>query len=124
MSYNITYVNSFKQRINEKERKLEADRIHQKYPNRIPTIVEKSQYCKDLIDIDKNKYLVPQDITMSQFIFIIRKRLKFPPEKALFLYINNNVITGHRTIGAIYDENHDDDGFLYIEYSSENTFGD
>ena len=114
---------SFKTKTSYNLRFTESSRILQKYPDRIPTIVEKSSQCNDLMNIDKHKYLVPQDITMSQFIFIIRKRLKLHPEKALFLFIKNNVISGHQTMSMIYDEYKDEDGFLYIEYSSENTFG-
>lgn len=121
MSYNKLY--SFKAKFEEKNRKAEALKIRQKYPDRIPTIVEKSNLCSELMNIDKTKYLVPQDITMSQFIFIIRKRLKLPPEKALFLFINNFVVSGHQTMANIYDEHKDEDNFLYVEYSSENTFG-
>lgn len=28
------------------------------------------------------------------------------------------------SMGTIYAENKDDDGFLYVAYSGENTFGD
>ena len=45
------------------ERSSESSNIIQKYPNRIPIIVEKSKGCK-LIDIDKNKYLVPNDMIL------------------------------------------------------------
>ena len=37
--------------------------------------------------------------------------------------INNTVCPSNTPIGVIYEENKDEDGFLYIKYSSENTFG-
>jgi GABA(A) receptor-associated protein len=117
------YGNTFKSKTTHNDRRIESMRIFHKYPERVPTLVEKSTHCNDLINIDKNKYLVPQDITMSQFLFIIRKRLKLPPEKALFLFVNDTIASGNQTMGSVYNEHKDGDGFLYIEYSSENTFG-
>ena len=38
-------------------------------------------------EIDKNKYLVPADLTCGQFIYTIRKRLQMPAEKAIFLLV-------------------------------------
>ena len=59
---------------------------------KVPVIVERYNKCKNICDIDKNKYLVPEDLTLGQFIFTIRKRLKLTPEKALFVFINNSLI--------------------------------
>jgi len=33
------------------------------------------------------------------------------------------LFTNSATMGAIYEEHKDEDGFLYIAYSGENTFG-
>lgn len=103
-------------------RETESKRIIQKYPDRIPIIVERNPKS-DVPDIDKNKYLVPCDLTMGQFMYIIRKRIKLPPEKALYLFIGNKIPPTAARISHIYDESKDNDGFLYIEYSGENTFG-
>ena len=50
---------SFKESYEFKNRKKEADRIREKYPDRVPIIVEKSTKSTDIPDIDKKKYLVP-----------------------------------------------------------------
>lgn len=105
------------------ERIKESTNILEKYPNRIPVIVDKSDKCKDLHDIDKNKYLVPDDLTFGQFVFVIRKRLNLTSEKALFLFVNNTLIPSGNLMKEVYDNNADKDGFLYILYTSENTFG-
>ena len=105
------------------ERIEESTNVLKKYPNRIPVIVEKSDKCKDLQDIDKNKYLVPDDLTFGQFIFVIRKRLKLSADKSLFLFVNNTLIPSVNLMKQVHDQNADKDGFLYILYTSENTFG-
>lgn len=104
------------------ERKNESDKIMNKYPSRIPIIVEKYEKCT-FDEIDKRKYLVPKDLNMNQFTFIIRKRIKLDSSQAIFLMINNTLCPSNVTVGDIYNEYHNNDGFLYIQYSSENTFG-
>ncbi|KAJ9459442.1 Autophagy-related protein 8 [Diplonema papillatum] len=69
------------------ERKKESERITQKYPDRIPVICEKHQQS-NVPDIDKTKYLVPLDLNVGQFIYVVRKRIKLEPEKALFVFVN------------------------------------
>lgn len=54
------------------QRKAESSRIRAKYADRIPVICERSDKSK-VQDIDKKKYLVPADLTVSQFMYVIRK---------------------------------------------------
>ena len=114
----------FKKDLSLEERKKESDRIKIKYPDRIPIIVEKlSEKNKDIPDIDKNKYLVPSDLTIGQFQFVIRKRIKLDSQKALFIFINNKLPITSDLLKNTYEKEKDEDGFLYIHYSGENTFG-
>jgi len=115
-------MSSFKQEHDLPKRKQEAERILQKYPDRIPVICEKADKS-DIPDIDKKKYLVPADLTVGQFIYVIRKRIKLPPEKAIFIFVNNVIPPTAALKSAIYEEQKDEDGFIYITYSGENTFG-
>jgi len=103
-------------------RKSEAERIRAKYPDRIPVICEKADRS-DIPDIDKKKYLVPADLTVGQFIYVIRKRIKLPPERAIFIFVNNVIPPTASLMSTIYEEQKDEDSFLYITYSGENTFG-
>merc|ERR1711988_746560 len=104
------------------KRQSEASRIRSKYPNRIPVICERADKS-DIADIDKKKYLVPSDLTVGQFVYVIRKRIKLSSEKAIFIFCNNSMPPTGAMMSHIYDQNKDDDGFLYITYSGENTFG-
>jgi len=110
-----------KQHIFDK-RLSESKRIIEKYPTKIPIIVEK-QNKSDVPDIDKQKYLVPNDLTMGQFVYVIRRRLKLDPEKAIFIFINNILPPTSAFVQQVYEEHKDDDGFLYVTYSGENSFG-
>ena len=35
------------------------------------------------------RYLVPGDLTVGQFVYVIRKRIKLEPEKAIFIFVAN-----------------------------------
>lgn len=112
----------FKDEISIENRIKEAERIRNKYPDRIPIICEKAPRSR-IDDIDKTKYLVPSDLTVGQFAFVIRKRLRLKPETAIFILVNNTFPSTSTTISALYDAHKDEDGFLYLMYSGENTFG-
>lgn len=113
----------FKTKNTFEHRFAEAQRIRNKFPMRIPIIVEKSSTNKTLPFIDKNKFLAPNDLTLGQFCYVIRKRIKLDSNAALFFFINDTMFPVASMIDHIYNENKDEDGFLYITYASENTFG-
>ncbi len=104
------------------ERKAESERILKKYPDRVPIIIESSPESK--LNLDKKKFLVPTDITMGQFTFIIRKRLKVNPEKAIFLFANNTLVAQNTMMSDVYKKHKNLDNFLMFTLKCENTFGD
>lgn len=67
----------------------------------IPVIVEKASKAQ-IGDLDKKKYLVPSDLTVSQFYFLIRKRVHLRPEDALFFFVNNVIPPTSATMGSLY----------------------
>ena len=119
-----TILGSYKIKKPFSERKSESEKIRKKYPDRIPIICEKSVRNSLLLpDLDKSKYLVPHDLTIGQFMYVIRKRLKLDASEALYLFANGHIMTCSNTIGMAYDNYRDSDGFLYLKYSKESTFG-
>ena len=105
------------------KRKEEAERILKKYPDKIPVIVQICDNKSNIPDIDKKKYLVPNDLTMGQFIYVIRKRIKLNPEQAIFTFVNNTMPSSSALISQIYKENKEEDFFLYVMITGENIFG-
>jgi GABA(A) receptor-associated protein len=101
----------------------ESTRMRKKYPERIPVIVEKGPGDKLELVLDKTKYLVPCDLTVGQLMYVVRKRLKLDETKALFFIVQNTMPTTSSLISTVYEEHKDADGYLYVTYSSENTFG-
>ncbi|WJX60447.1 Autophagy-related protein 8e [Trifolium repens] len=79
----------------------------------------------DIRNINKKKYLVPVDLSVGQFVYVIRKRIKLSAEKAIFIFVDNVLPSTGAIMSAIYDDDKkDEDGFLYVTYIGENTFGD
>ena len=113
----------FKKKYTFEKREAEAFRILKRYPTRIPVICERAE-PSDIALIDKHKYLVPVELIMGQFIFVIRRRLKLDAAKAIFMFVNNQIIPpSNASLGELYEEYKSEDGFLYMTYSGENTFG-
>ena len=116
MSKSFKNLNNFDKRISQSEK------ILKKYPDRVPIIIEKHKNS-NISEIDKNKYLVPVNLTVGQLVYVIRRRLKLEKETALFIFCNDILPPTSSLVIDIYNEYKDDDKFLYITYSSENAFG-
>jgi hypothetical protein len=71
--------------------------------------VEKS----DIATIDKKKYLVPADLTVGQFVYVIRKRIKLSPEKAIFIFVDEVLPPTAALMSSIYEEHKDEDGYVH-----------
>lgn len=112
---------TFRNKHSFEKRKDESDRILAKYPNRIPIICE--AFGTDVPELDRNKYLVPDDLSVAQFLFVIRKRMSIESEKSIYLFIKTRMMAGNMLLSSVYDKYRDEDGFLYITYSGESTFG-
>lgn len=105
-------------------RKEEVLAIRNRFPTKIPIIVQR--FCKEthLPHLDKSKFLVPQEITMSQFLTVIRNRMKVTSTQALYLLVNNrSMISLSLTLAEVYTEYCGPDGFLYVTYASQEVFG-
>ncbi|XP_052136262.1 autophagy-related protein 8D [Oryza glaberrima] len=112
----------FKEEFTLEERAKESASMIASYPARIPVIVER--FSSSLPEMEKRKYLVPCDMPVGQFIFILRSRLHLSPGIALFVFVNNTLPQTAQLMDSVYESYKDeDDGFLYMCYSSEKTFG-
>ena len=99
-----------------------AFHVMRKYPGRVPVVIRPKNDKTPLID--KEKYLVPRDMSVAQFVVIIRKHIKLKSSEAIFIFVNNTLPPNSGKIGDIYDEHRDFlDHMLYTTYNMENTFG-
>lgn len=114
---------SFQSKYSFEQRSKESLRILEKYPDKIPIICEKYNKDRSNYTIDKNKFLAGGDLTMGQFVYVIRKRIKMKSSEGLYLFVDNTLLPNTDLLSNIYKNNKSEDGFLYVQFSLENTFG-
>ncbi|OCT81733.1 microtubule-associated proteins 1A/1B light chain 3B [Xenopus laevis] len=115
---------SFKQRKRLDSRIHEVNRVKNRFPYKIPVIVERSPREKRLPRLEKIKFLVPPEITMGQFVNTIRCKLPLPPSHSLCVVVGGRELASlAMTMCQVYSENRDQDGFLYLSYMSQDVFG-
>ena len=73
---------------------LSVSRIRKKYPNKLPVMVKNDV---GLPKLDKEKFLVPPDLLLSEFTYIVRQRVKLDSKKALLLMSNNELLNSCQT---------------------------
>jgi GABA(A) receptor-associated protein len=114
---------SFKVQYSLEERMKCSENIRKKYEGRLPVIVEREPSSR-LPDLPKKKFIVPAEGTVGKFILEIRKHLKIHSDTAIFVFVPGGVLPPVASqMGTIDIRYRDDDGFLYLTYTSESTFG-
>ena len=117
------HIQAFKDEKSFDLREKEAKRVRTKYPDLVPVICERVKNS-DLPNTMRRKYLVPQSLTMGQFMYVLRRRINLDANRAMFLFLEGNTLAPTaELVSSLYETHKDDDGFLYMEYSGENTFG-
>ena len=105
------------------ERKKMFLELQAEHKNRIPVIVEFYKKDKKYFKVSNNerffKFLMDKYITISQFIFLLRRKIKAEEDNDIFLLCKSILLPMEITIERVYNKYKDEDGFLYLEY----TFG-
>ena len=95
-----------------------------KYPTRVAVWIAVAKDEKSIPDLDRHKYLIERGMTMAQVSYIIRKRMVLDKSMALFVLLNDGVLPpSSASVGEMYDAHHNIDGYLYVTYRCERTFG-
>lgn len=69
------------------------------------------------------KYIIHKHITQSTGTTDNNTKLPISNEKTIYLFVNNTVPKAGALMQEVYEQYVSDDGFLYVEYSAENTLG-
>ena len=116
-------VGNYRKNVPFDERKLKASLILKQHSDRVPVVVECSEQLQSVHPLKKNKFIVPFELTLAQFIFVIRKHMKLDPSYAIFIFINNKLHPTTAIMGDLYAGQKDEDGFMYLDVFQESTFG-
>ena len=110
---------NFKSEVSLEKRKFQTREILKRHPDRIPVFV----YKKGSAAITKHKYLVPRDITVAQFMCILRKNINITSDKGIFIFVDNVLPPNSSLMSTLYMQHADEDGYLYITFAQESVFG-
>lgn len=106
------------------ERQREAQVMLDQHKGSVPIIVEKAATEKFLPFINRNKYLVPGSTTLGRMHDTIRVRLQLHKDQSFFLLVEGRHMPSlSSTIEEVYGEYKAEDGFLYLQYVSQEVFG-
>lgn len=111
----------FRTRLSYDQRRAEFERIRPQLEARVPVILESNGL--ETPRMTREKFLVPFDLTVAQLAFVVRKRVHFDASRALFLMVRGTLPPPTVDMKSLYDRHMAEDGFLYVVYTTENTFG-
>ena len=96
------------------ERVEESAKVRERFPDRLPVICERAtnRGSSSTPELDKSRFLVPQDLTLAQLVYVIRRRLTLPTDQALFLYCGNQLPPTTLLLRELYSLYREPDGFL------------
>jgi len=112
----------FTKKLSLEERKSESEKILAKYPDRVPTIIVLAKGTS-LPALESSKFLIPNDLSIGHFIYVLRTKIKLNSEEGIFLFVNGVLPQTSSIMGQIYEKHKADDGFLYFTIAQENVFG-
>ena len=105
-------------------RKSESASISSKHDDKIPVIIERFRNEKRLPELDRCQFAVPKFATVGQLQHVIKQRLGDFQRMAVYVVVANRELPSLTTrLSDLYTKYRDDDGFLYITFSSEDAFG-
>jgi len=125
----MEFIEKFKTEKDWMEHFSKSQSLRKKYPDRIPVIVDRINTQTPLLK--NHKFLVPTDLTVGQFLNIVRKNMDtLKPEQALFMFFGDANEENNKTLaptGAlmsrVYADHQDRSGFLIATVCVESTFG-
>ena len=102
-----------------------AKRLMEKYPNKIPIIIEGSRFFNLKHNIKHKKYMVSRDSSFIQFMLAVKLNIDtINAYDAIYFNTDKGVIfPSSQCIGDIYDNYKSENDILYLYLTSENTFG-
>lgn len=116
IEFEYTKTHTLEQRIDE------CNRIRRAYPNRIPVICEKKK-GNAIVKCVKSKFLVPRDMNVGQFMYVLRKRIQLQTSEAIFVMCGKTFPSTSTSIEQLYNDHKGEDGYLYMTYSGEDVYG-
>ena len=110
------------------QRESESRNLLKQFPNKVPTVIE-PQSASQPVRLDQNKYLPPRFLIPAMYTFhefkqVLRRRMNIEASESLWLEVGgNSAPPDEYMMYKVYESYKCADGFLYVKYSSEATYG-
>jgi len=115
------------------QRRKQSTAVLKKYGDRVPIVIQPQPGCLNAPWLDGSKFLVPKTQTIASLLCHIREKMALKSEIGLFFLVGTSansatkeqyaLIGGCDMVGLLYTQYAKDDGFCYVYYSEESTFG-
>ncbi len=107
--------------------KKKIEELMSKFPDRVPIVISSKSFKEHNI----NRFIVPVNMTINQFMIILRNKTKINSTEAIFIFVKDYKKTSKQdviapvseTIGSLYDKYKDDKLILNLFYEKEAVFG-
>lgn len=96
-------------------------RMMLRHPDTIPVEVILDKSCD--FELPQRKLMVRKDMTVGEFISLLRLKMKLKPEEATFILMNNTIPKISASMSDMYEEHMDEAQVLSCVICKENTFG-
>ena len=95
--------------------------MRRRHPEHVAAVLEPG--TRETPRLDRQKFLVPEELPLAHLAFAARRRLQLRPEEALFLHCEGALLDGATPMRAVRERHRADDGFVHLTYSLESAFG-
>jgi GABA(A) receptor-associated protein len=104
------------------ERQEKSKSFRERHPNHIPVLVTEHKKS-EVKGPSLLKFNVSKACKIAEVIMSIKQKTNPTSTAAIYVYVNNEVCNPSQSIVDIDSKYRNEDGYLYLVYSTENTFG-
>lgn len=113
---------TFREKFTLEERKEQSRKLQTKFPNHVFVIVSQDLFEND--EEKKNKFIISKTQTVAEFLSQFRKHHSLKDDEAVFVFTERGTLPSNtQDMESLFANNRNEDGFLYLSVSKENTFG-
>jgi len=112
---------TFKRQHPFEARKTLSAKMRAVYPLHFPLVVERRGRGDP--PLPKSRFLVAGEKRVAEALAQIRGEMSLAPHEALFFLARGQMVNPGETILRLHERASDEDGFLYLVYSREDSFG-
>lgn len=110
-------VREYKEQIPLEARMQKVAELRSQRPGHCPLILLKARACS--YTPPPQKYCVDGGLQVGTFLYTVRKQMTLKKSDGLYMYVGDMLPVLTASIGEVYREHADLDGFLYLVFSHE-----